>query len=84
MPHTTDFPYIRAMIICMVYIFLEGQEVNESKEDIDRMEFVEGDHMEEQGGWTEVEINAPREFQPKVLYKMHIEGKSAVRILVYM
>jgi hypothetical protein len=44
----------------------EDQVVKEERGDIDRMDVQEGDYQEAMGGWTEVDMNAPREFQPKV------------------
>ena len=52
--------------------------MKDDREDEDRMEVVEGNHREEFGGWTEVEMNAPREFEPKVLYVVLLRGFHAL------
>ena len=44
----------------------EDHVVKEERGDIDRMDVQEGDYQEAMGSWTEVDVNAPREFQPKV------------------
>ncbi|CAI8042695.1 U4/U6.U5 tri-snRNP-associated protein 1 [Geodia barretti] len=43
----------------------EDHVVKEERGDIDRMDVQEGDYQEAMGSWTEVDVNAPREFQPK-------------------
>ena len=44
----------------------DNQAENEDRENVEKMEIQEGEYQEALGGWTEVEMNAPREFQPKV------------------
>ena len=39
----------------------------EDKQDEEKMDIQEHDLHEVLGGWTEVEVDAPREFEPKVL-----------------
>ena len=40
--------------------------MHEGSADTERMDVQESDVHEELGGWTEVELNAPKEFHPKV------------------
>ena len=47
-------------------VYAETESVHEDRADTERMDFQEGDVHETLGGWTEVEMNAPRDFQPKV------------------
>lgn len=44
----------------------ELHTVNETRAHAEGMEIQEVDVQEVLGGWTEVEMNAPRVFQPKV------------------
>lgn len=44
----------------------EPSTVHESETDAGGMEIQESDVQEVLGGWTEVEMNAPRDFQHKV------------------
>lgn len=51
---------------CLIHVCVEPESVHEDRADTERMDFQEGDVHEALGGWTEVEMNAPRDFQPKV------------------
>jgi U4/U6.U5 tri-snRNP-associated protein 1 len=43
----------------------EDEKPNQDRDDLERMEIQEGDQREALGGWTEVQINAPTESEPK-------------------
>ena len=64
LPHALDVHILMWAIV--MFSISEPLTVNESEADAVGVESQEGDIQEILGGWTEVEMNAPRDFQHKV------------------
>lgn len=61
------------MLLVLKFVsYPEPEKVHDDQADPERMDYQETDVHETLGGWTEVEMNPTKDFQPKVKVTIHL------------